>query len=254
MVMQESDSQLPLLVGALKRMLRMRAIGYRTIAETLGVSEPTIKRWFAGKALTVERLEKLCACADVSLLELVEFATRDADARLRQLTLAQEQGLAEDHELAFIFVIILRGWSPAELWAEQGLEMSSLVRFLSRLDKLRLIDMLPGNGVRLLTVRNVEWRKDGPMRTQMSQWLKARSFARASSNAPWSAEMVKLSDASLTRVEDMSREFMRNIRLLGEVDRATSADQKAWYTILLSADQVDMRSFHQKLKAPAGSR
>ena len=248
MVRQESNSQMPLLVSSLKRMLRMRGIGYREIAHTLGVSEPTIKRWFAGKALTVERLERLCACADVSLIELVEFATRDADARLRQLTLAQEQGLAEDHELAFIFVIILRGWSPAELWAEQGLDPATLVQFLSRLDKLRVIDLLPGNEVRLLTVRNVEWRKDGPMRTQMAQWLKARSFARENTAAPWSAEMVKLSDASLNRIDDMSREFMRNIRLLGEVDRATSADQKAWYTVLVSADQVDMRGFHQKLK------
>lgn len=246
MVHQKSNSQLPLLVSSLKRMLRVRGIGYRDVAASLGVSEPTIKRWFAGKALTVERLEKLCTCADVSLIELVEFATRDADARLRQLSLAQEQGLAEDHELAFIFVIILRGWSPAELWAEQGLDPASLVTFLARLDKLRLIDLLPGNEVRLLTQRNIEWRKDGPMRTQMAQWLKARYFARTCASSPWSAELVKLSETSLSRIEDMSREFMRNIRLLGEVDRATTADQKDWYTVLVAADQVDLGGFPQR--------
>ncbi|MES2264415.1 MAG: helix-turn-helix transcriptional regulator [Pseudomonadota bacterium] len=246
---QENDRQLPLLVSSLKRMLRTRGMGYREIAQTLGVSEPTIKRWFAGKALTVERLESLCACADVSLIELVEFATRDADARQRQLSVEQEQALADDRDLSFIFVIIMRGWSPAELWAEQGFDPATLVSFLMKLDKLRLIDLLPGNEVRLLTVRNVEWRKDGPMRTQMAQWLTARYFAIDAAKSPWSAELVKLSEASLLRVEDMSREFQRNIRLLGEVDRATSTAQKTWYTVMISADQIDLRGFQDK--APA---
>ena len=38
---QKNDRQLPLLVASLKRLLRARGIGYREIAQTLAVSEPT---------------------------------------------------------------------------------------------------------------------------------------------------------------------------------------------------------------------
>ncbi|MGH8808819.1 MAG: helix-turn-helix domain-containing protein, partial [Noviherbaspirillum sp.] len=133
---KKNDRQLPLLVNSLKRLLRARGIGYREIAQTLAVSEPTIKRWFAGKGITVERLEDLCAFADVSLIELIEFAAHDADARLRQLSIEQEQALAQDQILAFVFTMILRGWSPDELWREQGLDQAALVVYLTRLDKL----------------------------------------------------------------------------------------------------------------------
>ncbi|RJF92563.1 helix-turn-helix domain-containing protein [Noviherbaspirillum saxi] len=253
MMRKKSDRQLPLLVNSLRRLLRARGIGYRDIARTLAVSEPTIKRWFAGKGITVERLEDLCAFVDVSLIELIEFAAHDADARLRQLSIEQEQALAQDQILVFIFTIILRGWSPDELWREQGLEPAALIVYLTRLDKLRLIDLLPGNEVRLLTVRDIEWRKDGPMRTQFAQWLKAGYFAldALQSKAPWGAEMVKLSESSLARMEDMIRDFQRNIRLLGEADRHASAAQKAWYLVLISSGRIDLRGLPSKTKRTA---
>ncbi|MFC3106601.1 helix-turn-helix domain-containing protein [Undibacterium arcticum] len=251
---QKNDRQLPLLVASLKRLLRARGIGYREIAQTLAVSEPTIKRWFAGQGITVERLEDLCTFADVSLIELIEFTAHDADARLRQLSVEQEQALAQDKNLAFVLTIILRGWSPDELWSEQGLEPAALVDYLTRLDKLRLIDLLPGNEMRLLTVRDIEWRKDGPMRTQLAQWIKADALGAWQPGAPWGAELVKLSESSLTRLEDMIRDFQRNIRLLGEADRHASAAQKTWYSVLISSSQLDLRTLPAKPKGLAAGR
>lgn len=256
MVQQKNDRQLPLLVASLKRLLRARGIAYREIAQTLAVSEPTLKRWFAGKGITVERLEDLCAFADVSLIELIEFTARDADARLRQLSIEQEQALADDKNLAFVFAIILRGWSPDELWSEQGLEKSALIGYLTRLDKLRLIDLLPGNEMRLLTARDLEWRKDGPMRTQVAQWIMAEhaKLNVVRPGTPWGAEMVRLSESSLVRLEDMIRDFQRNIRLLGEADRHASADPKAWYSVMLATSQIDLRELPSKAKGLATER
>jgi len=251
---QKNDRQLPLLVASLKRLLRARGIGYREIAQTLAVSEPTIKRWFAGQGITVERLEDLCAFADVSLIELIEFTAHDADARLRQLSFEQEQALAQDRNLTFVFTIILRGWSPDELWREQGLEPAALVAYLTRLDKLGLIALLPGNETRLLTVRDIEWRKDGPIRTQVGQWIRADALDAWQLKGPWGAELVKLSESALPRLQDMIRDFQRNIRLLGEADRHASAEQKAWYSVLISSSQLDLRTLLPKPTGLANAR
>lgn len=242
MMRNANDRQLPKLVASLKRLLRARGIGYREIADTLAVSEPTIKRWFAGKGITVEHLEDLCVFAGVSLIELIEFTAHDTDARLRQLSIEQEEVLAQDKNLAFVFSVILRGWAPVDLWREQGLEPAALVSYLIQLEKIRLIELLPGNEVRLLTTRDVEWRKDGPIRTQFAEWVRQENmvFSPLQPKAPWGAELVKLSESSLTRLADMIRDFQRNIRLLGEADRHASADQKDWYTVLIASTQLDM--------------
>lgn len=250
MARQENNRQLPLLVACLKRLLRARGIGYREIAQALAVSEPTLKRWFACKGMTIERLEDLCAFADVNLIELIEITTRDADARLRQLSVEQEQALADDKILAFVFAIILRSGSPDELWREQGLEQAALVSYLARLDKLRLIDLLPGNEMRLLTVRDVEWRRDGPMRNQVAQWITAEHAKSTAMRPgmPWGAEMVRLSDASLIRLEEMIRDFQRNIRLLGDAERNASSAPKTWYSLMIASSHIDLGGLPSKPK------
>ncbi|WP_191629207.1 helix-turn-helix domain-containing protein [Pandoraea terrae] len=238
---KSTDRQLPLLVASLKRLLRAKGIGYREIARTLGVSEPTIKRWLAGQGLTLERLEDLCAFVDVSLVELIEFAAQSADARLRQLSVEQEQALSQERNLAFVFTTILRGWSPEELRREQMLDDATLIACLARLDRLGLIELLPGNNVRLRTVRDVEWRRDGPMRAQFAHWIRTGAESMAlQPEVPWGSEMVKVSKASLARLDDMIRDWRRNIRLLGEADRHASADPKAWYWVLISTHAVDL--------------
>jgi len=250
LIRQKNDRQLPVLVACLKRLLRARGIGYREIAAALEVSEPSLKRWFACKGMTIDRLEDLCTFADVSLIELIEITARDADARLRQLSIEQEQALATDKNLAFVFAIIMRSGSPDELWREQGLEQAALVRYLTQLDHLRLIDLLPGNEVRLLVVRDFEWRKDGPMRNQVAQWIVAE---HAKPNAlqlgmPWGAELARLSDASLVRFEQMIRDFQRNIRLLGDADRTMTTAPKAWYSIMIASSLIDLGGLPSKPK------
>lgn len=239
MVNLKSDRKLPLLVAALKRLLRAKGLGQRHVAEMLGVSEPTIRRWLAGQGLTLERLEDLCAMVDVNVFELIEFAGQEADARLRQLTLEQERALSKDRLLAFTFTTILRGWSPEELRREQIFDDATLTACLTRLDRIGVIELLPGNNVRLRTARDVEWRRDGPMRAQYVQWLREGAESMTmQADAPWGAELVKVSKASLARLEDMIREWRRSIRLLGDADRHVSADPKAWYSVLIWTHKV----------------
>ena len=52
------------------------------------------------------------------------------------------------------------------------LDEATLVGCLVTLERLKLIDLLPGNKVRLLTARDPEWRKGGPMRRIIDEMIK----------------------------------------------------------------------------------
>lgn len=226
-----------LLIDTLKRLFRARGLTYRDIAAGMSVSEVTVKRWFSSQNMTLRTVEDLCDLAEITLPDLMELAARDSDPRLRRLTMEQEQALAESTLLTFIFSLLLNGWSAEELRRECEIDEALLVRYLVRLDRLRLIDLLPGNIVRLLTKRDIEWHRDGPVRRMFSlyvrQYLDDMDFNDP--DALWVADSVRLSKDALVRLQAMFTDFQRNVRALADADRSQQGGDKSWYSVLAAA-------------------
>lgn len=55
---------------------RLRGAGWSTprVAEALGIGEATAKRWLAGRALTLDRIDRLAALCGTSLADLAREA------------------------------------------------------------------------------------------------------------------------------------------------------------------------------------
>jgi len=60
-------SQTGPLVDALKRALRQHGFTYVDVARALDLSESSVKRLFARKDLTLERLERVCALMQLEM-------------------------------------------------------------------------------------------------------------------------------------------------------------------------------------------
>ena len=229
--------QTDLIIRALKRLLRDHGLRYSDVAIRLQVSETTVKRWFSGKSMSIGLVEELCGILDIGVAELVEFANRDHDPRLRCLREEQEKALSEDRHLSYLFYLILQGWTPQELQREYGLPEPALVQYLARLDRLRLIDLLPGNRVKLLTTRTLEWRKGGPMMQGMNRHVK-RLFTAVDyldADVLWQLEIGKLSTASRLQIAEKFRTLKIEIAHLAENDRAVPTAEKEWYGVLMVA-------------------
>jgi len=151
-----------LLIEAQKRALRARGITYGDVAKTLEVSEPTVKRLFSRGGFSLERLGEVCALAELAFLELARLA-RQRSERKAQLTLAQEEALAENETLMLVFHLLLAGWKSQDIGGRYGLAPTTLVRALAHLDRLRLIVLEPGDRARLIVPRNLVWRRRGPV-------------------------------------------------------------------------------------------
>jgi DNA-binding Xre family transcriptional regulator len=162
-------SQASQLVDLLKQTLRDRGRTYADLARGLGLSESSVKRLFSQKKLTLDRLEEICAQLDLGIADLLEMA-RSSEGRITELTEAQERSLVADQRLLLVGLLALSHWTAEEIVATYRLSQAEIVKLLAQLDGLGIIDLLPGNRIKLRLARNFAWRKGGPLQ----QFFEAR--------------------------------------------------------------------------------
>lgn len=150
------------LVTTLKRALKSKGLTYAQVAERLGVSETSIKRTFTTQGFTLERLDQVCALLDMDLSDLVALAEEERE-RIRSLTREQEQELVSDMRLLLVAACVRSRWTFEEIVAHYAIEGPECVHLLVRLDRLGLIELLPGNRIKLLVAPDFRWLPGGPI-------------------------------------------------------------------------------------------
>src|SRR5688572_7576969 len=141
---EQREPESAAMLAALRRALRAGGWTARRLAARFGASEASVKRWLAGRGLTVVRFEALAALADLSLAELAETARRPPRELAQELTLAQEHALSEDSVLSFLFMVIVGGEPWEDFARDFDLPERLIDAALARLEKLALIDRLSG--------------------------------------------------------------------------------------------------------------
>lgn len=157
-------SELDQLVATLKRRLKQQGLTYRDLATALGLSEASVKRLFASRRFTLERLLEIGNLLGFTLAELAQEAAQ-SNSRLHTLSESQERELVSDEKLLLVTVCVLNHWSLADILSLYRLTEAECIRCLARLDRLRLIQLLPGNRVRLNVARDFDWLPGGPIRS-----------------------------------------------------------------------------------------
>lgn len=235
-----SNRQMPAVIGTLRQRLRGAGHTNRSAAQAIGVSEATVKRWLAGKGLTTDRLEDLCQLAGVSLVELLEDARPRTAEVAGQLTMAQEKALAADHSLSFTLFIMLSGASPRDIVADFGVSPDFVERRVAKLERLALVDRLPGGNVRPLVDRKIAWVR-GPLRESFERHAK-RSFVDMDFSSPdtmYAAEPVKLSPVGVMRVHALLQRVRLDVQALSDEDRRDRVMAGRWYWTLFAAREFD---------------
>jgi transcriptional regulator with XRE-family HTH domain len=242
MAQSKDQGQAPRLVEALKSLFRSHGLRHADIATALDISRTTLKRRLAGHGLTIELLEALCGLVDVTLGELFELAMLNDGGKLKRLSLEQEDALHADVRLGFIFTRLREGWSAQEIQRECRIGEARLVLYLVKLEKLDLIDLLPGNRVRLKTARDIEWRKHGPMWRSVDKYL-ADIFSMTDSDDEELSRrvaVVRLTPASIAQLDEMFHQLQTEIRRLSHNDRGALPEDKLWYAVLMGARPFEM--------------
>jgi hypothetical protein len=111
-------------------------------------------------------------------LEIADLV-RMADAnrhRLNELTEAQEKELVTDPRLLLVAFLVINGWSFDAIFRQYKFTEAELISCFIKLDKLKLIELLPNNRFKLLTTTNFSWRKNGPILAFFTERMKQDYF------------------------------------------------------------------------------
>ena len=150
------------LISTLKRVLKTRGVTYADLAERIALSEASVKRLFSQGTFTLERLEQVCAALEIDVFELAKLA-RGEQARAQELTVKQEQALAKDRVLLGVFYLAYNGWQIDDIVAKYEFTRSQVFSLLRKLDGIGVLDLLPGDQVRMKVARNLRLRRRGPI-------------------------------------------------------------------------------------------
>ena len=150
------------LVDGLKRMLRGRGITYAMVARALELSEASIKRMFSRRDFTLQRLEEVCQVAGIEFAELVREVSEE-QAGMTHLTVEQEEEIVSDPRLMLIALCAVGNWTFDEIVQTYDMPPAEVLRYLARLDRRRIVELMPGNRIRPLISRTFSWLPDGPI-------------------------------------------------------------------------------------------
>jgi transcriptional regulator with XRE-family HTH domain len=151
------------LLATLKRQLKSQGMTYRDVARALKLSEPSVKRLFASGRITVERMVQICNLLGFTLAELSQEAVA-GQMRVSTLTERQEREVVANPKLLLVAVCALNHWTLDEIVLHYRLSTAECIKLLLHLDKLRIIDLLPGNRIRINVARDFDWLPSGPIR------------------------------------------------------------------------------------------
>jgi DNA-binding Xre family transcriptional regulator len=183
------------LVDTLKRELRARNITYASLAKHLAMSEVSVKRMFSRKEFTLSRLDRICEFAGIEFTDLAR-GVATGDAVISQLTYEQEREFVQDHKLMLVALCTLNHWSLEDIVAAYGIPGSECVQLLARLDRLKFIELLPNNRIRLLVSRAFSWMPDGPIQRFFKEQVQADFFR---SRFAQENELLLLANGALSR-------------------------------------------------------
>ena len=155
-------SQTRPLIDTLKQELRKQRITYKQVAESLDLSETSVKRLFSEEAFSIKRLEKVCELLHLDLSDLIHLMERNIDLTT-QLSPSQEQELVSDVKLLLVALLLMNKLRFDEIIAVYDISETEGIRLLARLDRMKMIELQPGNRVKLMISQNFEWIPGGPI-------------------------------------------------------------------------------------------
>lgn len=238
--MRESD----LVVETLKSELRRQGRTYRDLVEVLALSHASVKRLFAERAFTLERLETICRFLQIDMAELFRLAEKK-QAKLTRLTVEQEQQLVGDTKLLVVAHALLNHWTLDEVLAAYAISEHEAIRILAKLDKLKLIELLPGNRYKLLVSRKFQWLPNGPIQQFFERQLQAdffaSSFNRSGERRVFSSAM--LSRGSIDKLERLLAKVADDINELHLADEALPLAQRTGVSAVLAMRPWEAKPF-----------
>jgi DNA-binding Xre family transcriptional regulator len=237
-------SQAALLVDVVKKTLRHRGLTYVDVAKGLKLSESSVKRMFAQRHLSLNRLEQICALMHLEIADLLEL-TRSAEGRITELSEEQERELVSEPRLLLVGTLALSHWTAGKMLETYRFSETELVALLARLDRLRIIDLLPGNRIKVRLQRNFNWRKGGPIQRFFEEQVQRQFFESSFLRKGELRVSVhgSISDKSNGLLQERMRKVAEEFDRLVEEDRHLAHEMREGTSLVMAMRPWELNLF-----------
>jgi len=201
------------LIDCLKKALKAHGKTYADTASYLNLSEASVKRLFSQKSFSLQRLDQICQMIDIEISDLVQMLHESGATPISGLTLEQEKEIVGDLELLLVTVCVLNRWTLSEIVGYLTISELRCIQQLARLDRLKMIELLPKNRVKLLVAPNFQWLENGPIQRFFLQRLQSDFFSSRFDHANERLLVINgmLASSSIAtfqrKMEHLAREF-----------------------------------------------
>ncbi len=207
------------IVDTLKSLLKAHKLKYRDVAASLSLSEASVKRLFSTRDFDLVKLDKICSMMNLEISDLLQ-AMAEKQVHIQQLSEQQEVEIAGDAELLMITVCVLNRWSMENILDHYQLTETQCIQKLAHLDRLKIIELLPKNRIKLLVDPNFGWRPNGPIQRFFHRAIEKELFSSS-----FEKDNHKLLVLNGMLSENANREFQGKMdRLAREFDQLNNAD------------------------------
>ncbi len=240
------------LIKALKKQLRASGITYQQVADSLDLSEASVKRLFSEESFTLQRLESIALLAGLEISDLVMLAQKNRQ-QLETLTPEQEEEIAADLVLLMVTVSVINGFSYQDLLSYFELSEHECIQKLAKLDRLGLLDLLPGNRIKLRISPNFRWQRNGAIQKFFQEKVEKEFFS-----SRFEDEREKLlvlnglfSPASNKLLQELMDQFSHEFNDLHRKDSALPIGKKFGTTVVFALREWQYNLFADYVKPTA---
>lgn len=228
-------SQSQALIKTLKQVIRQQGKTYKDVAVALELSEASVKRLFAEKTFSLERFEKVCECVGMDISELVLLMEQQAEL-ITNLSFEQEQELVADIQLLLVAVCLLNHWRFDEIIATYNINQHQCIQLMAKLDRMKIIQLLPGNRVKRMVDRSFSWLANGPIQRFYERSVQAEFF-KSDFNGPGEYRVFingMLSRQSNQEMVKKAHKLMQEFDHFHNQDETLSVDERFGTSIVLA--------------------
>ena len=227
------------LVVALKAELRRSGITYAALARELGIAESSVKRIFAKGDMPLSRIDAVLAVLKMDFAELAQQVVHAQPLR-KELTVEQERAVVADRKLLLVAICSMSQWTAEQMLGAYKLSEAEVVRYLTQLDRLGIIELRAMNRYRLKLDKTFRWRAKGPVMAFFRKDVVPDYF---SGGFDGDGEMLMLVHGQIGHA--LAGTFVERLHRLGQdfaqqhlADQKLPPDKKDAYTLV-----VGMRSW-----------
>jgi transcriptional regulator with XRE-family HTH domain len=232
------------LIDVLKRELRAREITYAQVATALDLSEASVKRLFSHEDFTLERIDKILAFAGIDFTELTRALERETQY-VSRLSQEQEEEIVRDPKLMLVAILAMNHWTFDRMLEVYAMSAAELTGLLTKLDKLAIIELQPGNRIKPRIAKTFSWIPDGPMQRYFKAQA-AKDFLDAKFDGPNELMLVvngRLSAASAQQVVTRLKRIANEFAELHDDDNALPFEDRLGMTLVVAIRPWELSYF-----------